>query len=87
MPYISQADRKIIDNHLMSVCKLIGLCGSPGEVNYVITNILLAFLTNKPNYSDYNAMIGVLECVKMELYRRKIVEYEDGKIELNGDVY
>jgi len=32
-------------------------------------------------------VIGVLESVKMELYRRKIADYEDEKCEENGDVY
>ena len=40
-----------------------------------------------PNYALYNAVIGVLECAKMELYRRQISPYEDRKIAENGDVY
>jgi hypothetical protein len=32
-------------------------------------------------------MIGVLECAKLELYRRVAAPYEDAKCEDNGDVY
>jgi len=31
--------------------------------------------------------VGVLECAKMELYRRVAAPYEDKKKEENGDVY
>jgi hypothetical protein len=39
------------------------------------------------NYSDYNEIIGVLECAKMEFYRRLAAPYEDSKIIVNGDVF
>jgi len=39
------------------------------------------------NYADYNEVMGVLECVKQELYRRLIVPYENKKKEENGDVF
>ena len=32
-------------------------------------------------------LIGVLECAKLELYRRVAAPYEDDKIDENGDVY
>ena len=32
-------------------------------------------------------LVGVLECAKLELYRRLAAPYEDLKIEDNGDVY
>ena len=40
-----------------------------------------------PNYARFNEMIGVLECCKLELYRRVISNYEDKKMRQNGDVY
>ena len=36
---------------------------------------------------ELNAAIGVLECAKLELYRRVVAMYEDGKIKENGDVF
>ena len=38
-------------------------------------------------YYHYNQLIGVLECAKLELYRRLVTPYEDIKITDNGDVY
>ena len=42
---------------------------------------------NGVSYSFLNDFIGVLECVKLELYRRVMTPYEDGKINENGDVF
>jgi len=39
------------------------------------------------SYSNVNEIIGALECIKLELYRRVAAPYEDLKIEENGDVY
>ncbi|KKL48710.1 hypothetical protein LCGC14_2322800 [marine sediment metagenome] len=59
---------------------------SEGELNYFFTRILTIWI-NPINYARYNSAVGVLESVKLELYRRRIAEYEDGKKEINGDVY
>ncbi len=56
-----------------------------GELNYLISSII--HRAYKSKYKDLNAAIGVLECVKQELYRRVIAPYEDTKILENGDVY
>ena len=59
-----------------------------GELNYLITSIINEYLDQKEvGYSSLNDVIGVLECAKLELYRRIIAPYEDIKIEENGDVY
>lgn len=61
---------------------------SPGELNYLLTMMCLEFLnTTQRKYSDYNTIVGALECVKQEFYRRAVVPYEDKKIKENGDVY
>lgn len=58
-----------------------------GEVNYIITNICLDYLDkNGLKYENLNALVGVLECAKLELYRRITAKYEDIKIKENGDV-
>jgi hypothetical protein len=38
-------------------------------------------------YAHLNEAIGVLECAKLELYRRVAAPYEDEKITESGDVY
>lgn len=61
-----------------------------GELNYAITIMLQDYMqrTNgHPNYDMFNEVVGVLECVKLELYRRVISEYEDTKNRSNGEVY
>jgi hypothetical protein len=79
MPYISRTRRDEIDKG--------GIIETPGELNYFITDTLLDYLGDIPNYRDFNEAIGVLECCKLELYRRMIAPYENGKKELNGDVF
>lgn len=83
MPYISQKTRGVL------------YCGAPpdsvGELNYVITRLVDDFLIRSnggvPSYTNINAVIGVLECAKQELYRRVAAPYEDKKRAENGDVY
>ena len=62
----------------------------PGTLNYIISRLCDYWtqdIDGKANYERYNAVIGVLECAKQELYRRQIAPYEDEKCEENGDVY
>lgn len=59
-----------------------------GELNFSITKLCQWYLDQSgKKYDDYNEIIGVLECVKQEFYRRAVVPYEDKKIKENGDVY
>lgn len=61
---------------------------TPGELNYSFTQMCLAYLSRKgTSYQAYNDILGALEGCKLELYRRKISNYEDKKIEENGDVF
>ena len=55
-----------------------------GELNYIITRILKE--TYPLRYFNLNRAVGVLECCKLEFYRRVAAPYEDTKIEQNGDV-
>lgn len=82
MPYISQEDRDEL------TCA--GGPRSAGELNYVITRLIDGFLARNgvyPSYEQINTVVGVLECAKMELYRRIAAPYEDQKCDINGDVY
>lgn len=56
-----------------------------GMLNYIITRLVSRLY--KTSYTELNAAIGMLECVKLELYRRRVALYEDEKIKENGDVY
>lgn len=57
-----------------------------GICNYIITRLLKDIIYPQ-SYHDYNEVIGILECVKQEFYRRAVAPYEDKKIEQNGDIY
>ena len=87
MPYIHQTNRDALANDLASLAeKLTGV----GDLNYSITRLVQNFLARrrKPiEYTDCNEMIGVLESVKLEFYRRVLVPYEDNKCMTNRDVF
>jgi hypothetical protein len=53
----------------------------------MLTQLVVGWLGAAPNYDNFNEVIGVLECMKLELYRRMIAPYEDTKCKENGDVY
>ena len=84
MPYIKPAQR---DKYEEALALLNNKINDPGELNYVITSICHQILEAKGvRYLHVNAIVGALECVKFELYRRVISLYEDQKIAENGDV-
>ena len=59
-----------------------------GDMNYMITKLCDEYLQRKGlKYEHLNAIIGVLECAKLEMYRRLAAPYENQKILENGDVY
>ena len=64
-----------------------------GELNYAVTRLVDRYLqrageeAGRLRYAHLNEAVGVLECAKLELYRRLAAPYEDDKIVENGDVY
>lgn len=86
MPYIKAAGRHRLENTLHQV--MVNLPADAGELNYTLSRICDTYLQVKgKNYQNLNEIIGVLECVKQEFYRRIAAPYEDIKIRENGDVY
>lgn len=93
MPYIIQSKRDVLDP---AIAQLVdGLrqleCDYPegnfeGNINYIITK-LLVLAYGKTSYRDINDIVGVLECCKLEFYRRRAAQYESQKAHDNGDVY
>lgn len=93
MPYIREDQRTLMDNALVeiiSAVKQTQLENSVlpvGELNYVVSSILANVgFAHGISYAKCNALVGVLECAKLELYRRVIAPYEAGAIERNGDL-
>ena len=90
MPYIEPELRVLVDEEIDVLTDKIGMYTSlmtkrDGILNYVITRLINELY--KTSYTDLNAAIGMLECAKQELYRRRLVPYENEKIKENGDVY
>lgn len=80
MPYIPQEDRRGLDPDIHSALKA-------GELNFQITSLVHSYLERKGiTYTTLNEVVGVLECAKLELYRRLAAPYEDQKVRENGDV-
>lgn len=87
MPYIKTKDRVKYEGVLKELIDI--LRGLPveridGELNYVITKILKESYPLR--YFNLNRAVGVLECAKLEFYRRVVAPYEDIKIKESGDV-
>lgn len=87
MPYVKQEIRDQYDSLIHELSQK--LCGMPiGNMNYVLTKLIELRWENEENsYFTINEIMGVLECVKQEFYRRIAEPYEDKKIKENGDVY
>lgn len=93
MPYIIPDKRALLDGPIAEVLNALREleCDDPGNstagnLNYVFTRVLDS-VYNTPRYNDINESIGVLECCKLELYRRIAVPYEIQKCHDNGDAY
>ena len=86
MPYINPDDRRHYDDAINLLCTRLDQRGwVVGDLNYVFTKILKRGVLN-PSYATLNALMGVVECVKQEFYRRDVVPYEEKKIKANGDI-
>ena len=83
MPYIDQAARRGIDEGYAAP-------GTAGQLNYGITSMIDEYLVEygpTTSYAAINEVIGVLECAKLELYRRIAAPFENLAMLRNGDVY
>lgn len=79
MPYIEQEARVRMEDGRIPE--------NAGELNYAIHLLLENYLYAKGEcYQTYNDMMGALEGVKAELYRRRVAPYENKKIQENGDI-
>ena len=89
MPYIKQGQRRWVDGPLSAL--YLAIDGNfpeedvSGVLNYVVTRLVDKLTL--PGYRRYALVIGVLETVKLEYYRRCVAGYEDKKRMEHGDVY
>lgn len=86
MPYVRPEIRGHIDK---AVTELSLTCdGKLGSMNYAITKLCLKWMgREEPSYDRYQSVVGLLECVLQEFYRRKVAPYEDSKKNENGEVF
>lgn len=84
MPYIAAGNRAPLERRLREAADQIE---TAGELNFAITYLCTRWMEDEFKYADLNELIGVLECAKLEFYRRVCAPYEDAKMEEHGDVY
>ena len=87
LPYIKIGNRSRYNKvlkELLEILKVLPPEEVDGELNYVVTKILKEVYPLR--YFHINKAIGVLECIKLEYYRRVAAPYEDKKIQESGDV-
>ena len=87
MPYIKAENRKKYEKVLESLLKILKTLPPEkidGELNYVVTKILKEIYPLR--YFHINKAVGLLECIKLEYYRRVAAPYENSKIKESGDV-
>ena len=88
MPYIEKEDKKTLDRSITHLSAELANGDFRGRLNYVVSSIFSNMVQAKGvSYRLINDYIGVLECAKLEAYRRIAVPYEEGKISSNGDIY
>lgn len=86
MPYIKKEDR-IKFQQILDIIHFDELVQNEGELNYLISSICVTYLNQKGfKYAVMNQIIGVLDLVEKEFYRRLVAPYENKKIKENGDL-
>lgn len=84
MPYIKEEKRDFLDPHLNGLATFIK---NGGDLNYCFSILIKHYIESfGESYQNYATCVASLECAKLELYRRKIIPYEDKKIKENGDI-
>lgn len=80
MPYIPKNKRL---DHFPAIPAI-----DEGELNYRICREIDAYMRCAGiSYKNFNAVLGVLSAVALELNRRFVAPYEDKKLQENGEVF
>jgi hypothetical protein len=89
MPYIKKERRKALEhiiNELFEDLNSMGL--NKGDLNYCITMLIKKWVETKGlSYDTLSDITGVLNDVKTEFERKVVAQYEDRKIQENGEIY
>jgi len=82
MPYI-KADRRRFMDEVVDEMAGQGV-KADGDLNYILYKYCKDYI--KPSYNNYKNFCGELRQCATEIERRLLANYEDLKIEENGDV-
>lgn len=89
MPYIKEELRTAFEPAIQELAQLLTDSGrlppASGELNYIFCALLDRVCGT--NYEGRAEAIKALECAKLELYRKVLAPYEDGKAQANGEVF
>ena len=87
MPYILPSERARFDPLINALSAELQKDGCPeGNLNYVISSLVVkAFAANR-RYAEGNKLMGVLSCVAAEFYRMDLAPYEDEKRAQHGEI-
>ena len=88
MPYIGRKERGQYQEILNELSKIIpqDRMSRPGHMNYLVSLLIEKVYGSSMRYADHNEVIGVLNSICLEFYRRKTAPYEDIKIKEEGDL-
>ncbi len=94
MPYIPQERRVGLDPAIERTIRRLNSANGPalsgknsrGDLNYVLSKIVWLLYDQQASNQTANDLLGVLDIVRMEFYRRRVAPYEDEKLEENGDL-
>lgn len=96
MPYIDKNKRHVLDEAINNIHHKLAeleldyaeINNHEGNLNYIITRLLMLSYGNSSAtcYTNINSAIGLLECAKLEMYRKVAAPYEQQKEFENGEV-
>lgn len=87
MPYIKQKDREKFQNLLEEFKQIVKDHElTVGDMNFFFSSMIWHLWDKKPSYTLGSNLRGMLHDVSEEFYRRKMVDYENAKINENGDI-
>ncbi|MFA7286936.1 MAG: hypothetical protein WC052_04735 [Patescibacteria group bacterium] len=90
MPYIKRQERTELDPMIKPLVDWLRAKSATevvGFLNYVFTKIVISLWVNCRSYHMGNSIVGAFECASREFSRRWLDQYEDEKIDSNGDVF
>jgi hypothetical protein len=93
MPYIKREDRPVLKSLVEDIVREVkehhDFDTWGGKLNYVVSLLLTELFDlshNNARYLQLQTAIGILECVKLELYRRRGTAIEESARERNGEI-